>query len=581
MNSWLRALRKKLAHVDSTPQLALLGLISGVLSGALVIMFRLAIELPQFFFMPGGTIDDYESLHWIIRIALPILGAAIIAIAFIWIRPHSQKVGVVHVIDRFANHQGWMDLRNGIVQFWAGALSALSGHSVGREGPAVHLGAASSSLMARSLGLPNNSIRILVGCGVAAAISASFNTPIAGVVFAMEVVMMEYSISTFTPIILASVSGAVLSRAVFGHEAAFIVPQLQLGSLYEIPFIILLGIILGTLAAAFVFFTTWIFEKSKPIAPWLRLLGAGVIMSSLGLLVPQVMGIGYDTVNSALSGQIAIWLLFLIGITKLVASSTSIGLGIPGGLIGPTLVIGSCIGGAFGLFGYSYFPEYSASPGFYSMLGMAGMMSAVLHAPLSALMALLELTGNPNIILPGMLVVIIANLVCTEVFKQNSIFMTLLKAQGLDYRFDPLSQALYKVGVQSAMDRRFIRHGHEITYRDAHVLMENSPHWLLVDKGDKPVALMPMADLARFIKSKDELPVEERPEEDETFNVLSIPADRKDLTEIELYSSLKEAYDLLNEKKVEAVYVKRMTAPMINRIYGVLTRKDIERYYNQ
>jgi len=258
-----------------------------------------------------------------------------------------------------------------------------------------------------------------------------------------------------------------------------------------------------------------------------------------------------------------------------------VGLGSPGGVIGPTLVIGACAGGVLGTLGQQIFPQYAASAGFYTMLGMAGMMSAALQAPLSALIALLELTANPNIILPGMLVVVIANLVCSEIFKQRSIFIALLRAQGLNYGFDRISHALYKVGVQAAMDRSFIRHGNEISYHDAGVLMENSPRWLLVDKENDPVALMPMADIARYLKAQYELPVDERPDENDTFNLLAIPSNRKDLAEIHLHSSLKEALDCLNEKNVDAVYITRMTAPMIHRIYGILTRKDIARYYTK
>lgn len=582
MNQFLDNLRGKLADVDAVPQLALLGILSGILAGVCILGFRALLEIPQKFLLPGHNQENYEALSWHYHLLMPLIGAIILGVIFQWgLSPKSRMVGVVHVIARHHNHQGWLDLKNMLVQFFAGAFSLFSGHSAGREGPAVHLGAASGSLLGQWLNLPNNSIRTLVACGSAAAIAASFNTPIAGVVFAMEVVMMEYTFSTVTPVILASVTGAVVSRAVYGHDPAFIVPPLQLSSLFEIPFLVLMGVVAGGLSALFIYLTRETYQRSAKLEIWQRFTLAGLVVGGIGVAFPEVLGIGYDTVNEAMTGEIQVLLLIGILFAKIIATAACVGFGLPAGLIGPTFVMGACLGGALGATGAATFPEYSASAGFYAMLGMAAMMGATLQAPLAALLALLELTSNPNIILPGMLVVVSANLICSEALKQKSIFLTLLKAQGLDYRSDPLSQWLDRAGVQSVMDRSFIRHGHEISYHDIHVLMENSPRWLLIDKGKLPIALMPMADLARYVQEQEALPEGERPNQEDVINLLGIPAHRKDLAELEIRSTLREALDLLREKNVEAIFIKRMTAPMITRVYGVITRKDIERYYTK
>ncbi|HCW88494.1 MAG TPA: chloride channel protein, partial [Marinobacter sp.] len=176
--------------MDALPQLAVLGLLSGLVTGAVILLFRLAIEWPLEQFLPGRESEAFEQLDWITRGLLPLSGALALGLLLQRLALQDRKVGVVHVMERLNYHQGYLTVRSALVQFFSGVITVITGQSAGREGPAVHLGAAFSSLMGQWMRLPNNSIRTLVACGCAAAISASFNTPISGVIFAMEVVMM-------------------------------------------------------------------------------------------------------------------------------------------------------------------------------------------------------------------------------------------------------------------------------------------------------------------------------------------------------------------------------------------------------
>jgi CIC family chloride channel protein len=160
-------------------------------------------------------------------------------------------MGVIHVMERLAYQEGYLPAKQAMMQFIGGAIAIISGHSVGREGPSIHLGSAAASLLGQWLRLPNNSIRTLVACGASAAIAASFNAPLAGVIFAMEVVKMEYTISGFTPVILAAVSATVLNRLVFESLPTFVVPELVLHSFWELGVIVGMGIGIGALAAGF------------------------------------------------------------------------------------------------------------------------------------------------------------------------------------------------------------------------------------------------------------------------------------------------------------------------------------------
>lgn len=211
----------------------------------------------------------------------------------------------------------------------------------------MHLGVAGSNLPAQYLHLPNNTLRVLAACGTAAAIAASFNTPLAGVAFAMEVLMFEYTVAAFAPVVLAAVSATALSRMVFGTDLAFTVPALSLGSLYELPYVFVMGMIIGALSALFIRMLRLTFGWAPRVPVWLRGILAGLIIGLIGFFVPEVMGIGYDTVNHLIVGDLALWLVLTIIALKLIASTTAVGLGIPGGLIGPALVVGAATGGAF------------------------------------------------------------------------------------------------------------------------------------------------------------------------------------------------------------------------------------------
>ncbi len=192
----LESFRRQLANVDALPQLCVLGLVSGVITGTVMVAFRLLLEAGAALYMPDGDPEAFEGLMPWLRALLPIMSITLIGLLLYRQRSAARKLGVSHVIERLTYHQGRFPLRNWLNQWWVGVVSVLGGLSAGREGPAIHLGAAASSGLGLKLRLPNNSLRVLVACGTAAGISASFNTPIAGVIFAMEVVMMEDRKST-------------------------------------------------------------------------------------------------------------------------------------------------------------------------------------------------------------------------------------------------------------------------------------------------------------------------------------------------------------------------------------------------
>ncbi|WP_286221763.1 chloride channel protein [Marinobacter apostichopi] len=570
--------RRRLSGVDALPQLAVLGLLSGLITGGVILAFRLAIEWPLEYFLPGDGSESFEELDLLTRGLLPLTGALILGFMLHRLAVQDRKVGIVHVMERLNYHQGYIPFRSAVVQFVAGVATVVTGQSAGREGPAVHLGAAFSSLMGQWMRLPNNSIRTLVACGCAAAISASFNTPISGVIFAMEVVMMEYTIAGFTPIILAAVSAGIVTQAVYGSEPAFNVPALTMNSLLEIPWVLVIAIIIGIAAAAFIHVVEVMGRhQNRPIM--LRITLAGMLMVPFAILMPETMGIGYDTVNETINGQLGFWLLLGIGVSKLLITSLSIGLGMPSGVIGPTLFMGATLGGAMGLIGAQLLPEQASSIGLYAMLGMGAMMGAVLQAPLAALMALMELTRNPNIILPGMLIITTSSLVTSEAFGKKSLFLTILKSQGLSYQNSPVTQALRRVSVGAIMDRSILRTERHLTVEEARRILKSEPKWLIVEGSNGPTALLPAVDLARYLEDTEQPKTEDETEEPEAVDLMNIPANRRDVAPVQYQATLEEALNEFDTTNAEALYVQRHVAPMIQRVYGVVLKSDIESHY--
>lgn len=571
---YLDRLRIRLAGRSALLQLSVFGVFAGLLVGLLMLAFRGTVEWFQALLLPGNNPENYESLPTELRWLFPVAGAALLALIYMLVKPQRRQGGVVHVLERLAYHQGHMSTRTALMEFFGSAISLISGQSVGREGPSVHLGAAGASLLGRRLGLPNNTLRVLVGCGVAAAIGAAFNTPLAGVIFAMEVVLMEYTIAGFAPIILAAVSATAVTHLAYGPTPAFDVPEILPLPLRELPLLLAIGIFIGGLAAFFSASSVWLAARLRawPIA--LRFMLAGIATGTLALGVPAIMGVGYDTVNEAMTGKLGLLLLLAIVFAKCAATAFAIGCNLPGGLIGPTLIIGAAAGALGAAVGNVFFPEYPWQPAVFALVGMAAMMAATLQAPLAALMALLELSASTALIFPGMLTVITAVLISREVFHQDSIILELLRARGLDYRNDPVAQSLRRIGVAGVMEAAVVQVPEKLEPEAARKLLERGPKWLLLENGNtgdddnsKPRRyLLAAADLARFLAENDD---------SGEISLVKLPGKRVECLPINLQATLQEALDTINSEQADGVYVQRRGG----RLFGVLTRDSIEQSY--
>lgn len=569
-------IRLHLANPDTTVILSLLAIITGLLSGGAIVLFRLQLERLQLSFLAQA--EAYESLSWYLRFLLPLLGAMFLGVLFHLLLPRQRQVGPVHVIERLQYHQGRMPLTNALAQFFGALISLVSGHSLGREGPGIHIGAYAGSVLGQTLQLPHNSMRTLLACGSAAAIGASFNTPLAGIIFAMEVIVKEYTVTSLIPIILATIAGTLVSISFFGAEVAFNIADPSLFEIdeeriHEVPLILLMGVLIGGLAAAFNFSAISITTRlaNYEWSVYTRFTFAGFITGCVAIWVPEVMGIGYDTVQQSLDSSTENTLLLavlLILCAKFIVTVACVSAGLPGGTIGPLMFLGAMMGAVSAAFGNLFITLNAMHSGFYALLGMGAMFGASLQAPLAALIAVMEMTHSSEVILPAMLAIISATLTSKVIFRSKPLFRALLLARGLDHAASPVMQRLRSIGAVSVLDRNFTLCAQHLDYETANVLIQENPHWLLItDTSRKPLFLLRAWDLRSFLEGHKQV---------KTINLQEIPGRRLQLSSLPTRSTLQEALERLNETNAEALYVQRQSG---GRIYGILTRGQVERTY--
>ncbi|AXQ97076.1 MULTISPECIES: chloride channel protein [Pseudoalteromonas] len=529
----LDTLRRSLAKPKTSAQLCLLGAGAGLLAAILIIAFRLTIELIQGTFLDKP--DDFTELSELHRLFLPVLAALLIAVFAALTGFKHYRLGIPYVINRIKHHYGHMPIWNSANQFFGGAVALISGFSVGREGPSVHMGATAASILSERLHLPLNAARTLAGCGVAAGIAASFNTPLAAVIFVMEVVLREYKIHIFVPVMLASVIGAMSTQYVFGNSSELALIHITPLSFWHYPYLIICGAALGAVAFAFNQNLMLIIKTFKPISMFPRLLLAGLIAGLIGYAVPGAMGSGMSAITQAVESPHNLQLLTTILIAKLMATLFAIGLGIPGGIIGPVIGLGVIMGTLMSFFAQFIEPSVDVA-GTYGVLGMAGLLAATLHAPLAALTAVMELTSNPKIIVPAMLVITTAYVTALQAFGNRSIFIQQLDFQGLPYQVSPAKEALQKVGIVAEMDENF-----KLLYSDDKEQIKET-----LSAVDSQTPLIVYDEQSGYRLAEYDLNL---------ISEGSVSVSYIELQGLSTQATLADAFDVLKDKRSGAVYI--------------------------
>lgn len=363
-------------------------------------------------------------------------------------------LSVADVIEARAVRGGRLPLVPALHSALVSMTSLGLGASAGREGPVVHLGASLAAAAARRLQLPPTAIRILLGCGVAAAVSASFNAPIAGVLFALEVVLGHYALRAFVPIAIASVAGAGVTRFYLGDYPAFQVPQTDFGSIAQMPIFLVLGIVCAGIAMALM---AALIHSQKaadrlPIPDVLRPAVGGLILGAIGLAFPFALGVGYEATDLAIKGEWGWSALALLLLVKIAATAITLASRFGGGVFSPALAIGAMAGGVFGSVAAILMPGLVVSPGIYAMVGMGATAAAVLGAPISTTLILFELTLDYD----SATALLISGSVATALTQSiagHSYFQWQLEQRGLDLRSGAPAALMERIRVAQIMDR--------------------------------------------------------------------------------------------------------------------------------
>jgi CIC family chloride channel protein len=437
--NWLNQYLKQ----STTIYMVLVASLIGLLGGYAAVGFRLLIQHLQqnVWNSPELPSEHYSLLEWLQTmpwywiVFIPAAGGLVVGLLVYYGAPEAKGHGVPEVMQAVAVAHGRIRARVVAIKALASSICIATGGSVGREGPIVQIGSAMGSSCGQILGLGPRRMRTLVGCGAAAGIAATFNAPVAGALFAVEVILGDFGVPQFSPIVISSVVATVVSRHFLGDFPAFDIPAYSMHHPAELLAYVLLGLLAGLVAIGFtrsVHTAEGIGERWKLFPPLKTMLG-GLAIGLLALKVPEIMGVGYEAMNVALEGKHELLsVLIVLIVVKMLAVSITLGTGGSGGIFAPSLFLGSMLGGAVGVAVHYFFP--SAAPvGAYALVGMGAVVASTTHAPITAIMILFELTTDYKIILPLMISSIIGTLVMTRLHG-DSIYTIKLRDRGIKVR---------------------------------------------------------------------------------------------------------------------------------------------------
>ncbi|MFC1539516.1 chloride channel protein [Candidatus Latescibacterota bacterium] len=480
----------------------------GILAGFGALFFKHLIGFIQkiFWHTTDMSPESLLAIPFHLRILIPAIGGLIVGpMIYFWAR-EAKGHGVPEVMEAVIEKNSIIRPVVVIIKTFASAISIASGGSVGREGPIVQIGAAIASSIGQVFKLRPAQMKTIVGCGVAAGIGATFNAPIAGTIFALELIVGDFGLTSFTPIIVAAVTSTSITRHFEGNTLAFYLPHFEMVSIWELFIYVFLGLIaglVGTLFSKALYAGEDVFTKLK-FPSWLKASLGGLVIGCIAIKFPHIMGVGYETIGELFNGKFALWMIISLVFLKILATSITIGSGGSGGIFAPSLFIGAMLGGAFGTVINMVLPEMTGTVGAYALVGMAAVNSACTLAPLSSIIILIELTDNYGIILPLMLTVVIATTISRRISRE-SIYTRKLARRGIQVHHGEDVNILKSVGVKDILRHdESVIHENE-TFEELVNLALNIHRNVIfvVDSDNKYSGLISLQQLKHTLSKKD------------------------------------------------------------------------------
>ena len=403
-----------------------LTLLIGALVGLAVVAFIVITE--RF----GVHLYPSDGAAWR-RALVPVAGSLGMGILLFKYFPEARGSGIPQTKAALFARDGYISLRTVLGKFFCTSATVASGIPLGREGPAVQVGAGIASVLGRKLGLRDEKIKALVPVGAAAAIACAFNTPLAAVLFTLEEVVGDLHAPVLGSVVLASATSWGILRLLLGNDPLFRVPQYQLVHPAEFGIYAMLGLVGGLMSAAFTISLAALRKKFLLLPPktgWLQPVAGGITVGAMGWFIPQILGVGYKHVGDALNGRMAFRLMLLLLVLKLISVTISYASGNAGGIFGPSLFMGAMLGGAIGHVAHHLFPDHVATAGAYALVGMGTAFAGIIRAPMTSVVMIFEITRDYAVIVPLMIANLISYFVASK-FQKQQIYELLAHQDGI------------------------------------------------------------------------------------------------------------------------------------------------------
>lgn len=553
--------------------LLIIAVMIGMITGTLAVGFRFLLLLTTDLFWPdpNALVEVGDSYPPYLIFLVPVIGGLIVGPGITRFSPETRGAGVPEVIEAVVNREGNIHHRTAFFKTLFTTLSIGCGASVGREGPVVHIGSSVGSSIAQLIRLPTEWRRVFLACGAAAGIAATFNAPMAGMLFAAEIILVDFQVSYLSHIAISAVTATVVSHHFLGSLPTFQVPSFELVSYAELPVYACLGYCAGLLSILFIRSVSAAEDlfslTAVPLA--LRPALAGMLIGGCAIFWPHILGVGYESINLALGARMGLGLMATVLALKLLATATSIGAGFSGGIFAPSLVLGALLGGIFGILADFLFPGHVATSAAYSLVGMGAVVAGTTLAPITAIFTIFELTYNFDIILP-LMTCCITSLITVQKYYGYSIYETKLLRKGIRMVRGHDVNLLRSMQIGDYMDVHYETIRNDMLLGEVLKKAEESPypHFPVLDNQDKLVGVLSMSDLKGFLAEAGELSSLIVASEIMTRRVIIVrPTD-----------NFETAFELFEGKQISILPVVR---EQDHKLLGILKKSDLLLTYNQ
>jgi CIC family chloride channel protein len=554
-------------RTSDTSYFLLFSILVGTGGGFGAIFFRwLILQFKNLFFNGGHELLGFMGHYYIIII--PAIGGLIIGPLIYFFAKEAKGHGVPEVINAMVTNSGRIRPRVTIVKTLASSICIGSGGSAGREGPIIQIGSALGSSIGQLFNLTEDKTKTLVACGAGAGIAATFNAPLGGIFFALEVILREYGLKNFSSVVLSSVTATVISRSFLGDNPTFHIPSFQLYSIMDIPYYLVFS--LFTAMAAWLFIKVLyksedIFNSIK-IPEYFKPAVGGLIIGLIGLWFPQVFGVGYEVIESTIYGGIGLGVVIILVFLKIIATSITLGSGGSGGIFAPSLFVGALLGEAFGRVVSMIFPATVIPPGAFALVGMAAVFAGAAHAPISAILLLFEMTGNYQI-LPPLMITCVISVVIVRRTSRASIYTMKLLRRGIDIEKFAEIDLMDSITVSEAMITDVIAVLGSDTVRNVGLKIKDTNHrgFPVLSNDGKLIGIVTREDINRALKKGDA--------DSEVQKIMTT-----DIIVCFPNESLKTALHKMAKRNIGRIPV--VTRENREHLIGIMTRKSLINAYN-